>query len=627
MKKLNLFVLMLLCFTCFVSDVNADTITYDNDSEWNPWSVSITTDKITDADPSDEYEIHFNCYLSELGIVTEEVNVYGKMLHISNFYIPNYENDPPANDSYTFIELDDEETATIMLSMENLVLGTEYDVYYLNNGDEHNEYEIDEEHLGDTAVVVNEGGKLYVKFDASIVKTFLLAQKVSDEYKTKLAEVTTNGKYLLNAANPGEDTNFDFTAYYEILNEQNDEYKIDPVWIPNNDDKVYATIQFADLPHEKQIVECVYKYDSIDLKIQALLDEIANSITLDDNDFPRKIFAVEDLSYINYLYNLDNTDLDPVYYSVDLRNTLKGSNLIPYFSYRAGSDDPFNSVAFGFISLSYDGTLYPFQIHGGYQIKPIIYVASNTENNDDALMGAAKARIVEYLGIKSDEISIEVGGTRASVNDPEYPDYDVWEEYDTENLSDNYYKLTINGHSVNIVIEKNDEKAKNVEFITKDILTDIEISLDSGCIPLDTHISAKKVLEDSDLFKEILGILNKKEGIMVDLKLFSSSLNKYITKLDSGEFEVKIPITNKYKNKRLSAYYVDEDGNIEEYNAVIDDEGKYATFKTSHFSTYTLAEASDNPKTYDGIMNYVVLCIMSAIGLLVISLNMKKRFN
>ena len=43
---------------------------------------------------------------------------------------------------------------------------------------------------------------------------------------------------------------------------------------------------------------------------------------------------------------------------------------------------------------------------------------------------------------------------------------------------------------------------------------------------------------------------------MYDLKLFSKSLDNYVSKLVNGSFEVKIPIKDEYKNKNLVAYYV-----------------------------------------------------------------------
>ena len=45
----------------------------------------------------------------------------------------------------------------------------------------------------------------------------------------------------------------------------------------------------------------------------------------------------------------------------------------------------------------------------------------------------------------------------------------------------------------------------------------------------------------------------------------NSPLNEYITRLASGNFEVRIPIPENLKEKNLMVYYVGEDNKIEEY--------------------------------------------------------------
>ena len=99
-------------------------------------------------------------------------------------------------------------------------------------------------------------------------------------------------------------------------------------------------------------------------------------------------------------------------------------------------------------------------------------------------------------------------------------------------------------------------------------------------------------------------------------------------------------------------YYVGEDNKIEEYNIVIED--GYAIFTTNHFSTYTLAEKSEetnvngntnlnngennnagndtakentssNPKTGDNIILFVVMFVISLLGIAVTTKLSKKN--
>ncbi len=67
---------------------------------------------------------------------------------------------------------------------------------------------------------------------------------------------------------------------------------------------------------------------------------------------------------------------------------------------------------------------------------------------------------------------------------------------------------------------------------------------------------------------------------------------KYITELDNGEFEVNIPIPEKFEGKDLNVYYVDAQGVVTTH--VVTPKDGYASFITTHFSVYTLVAAADN---------------------------------
>ena len=62
----------------------------------------------------------------------------------------------------------------------------------------------------------------------------------------------------------------------------------------------------------------------------------------------------------------------------------------------------------------------------------------------------------------------------------------------------------------------------------------------------------------------------------------------FVSKLEDGKFEVRIPVPDNLKGKELVAYYTSSDGKTEEYKVEVKD--GYAIFKTNHFSVYTLAE-------------------------------------
>lgn len=131
-------------------------------------------------------------------------------------------------------------------------------------------------------------------------------------------------------------------------------------------------------------------------------------------------------------------------------------------------------------------------------------------------------------------------------------------------------------------------------------------------------------------------------------------LSPFVSKLEDGTFEVRIPVPDNLKGKELVAYYTSSDGKTEEYKVEVKD--GYAIFKTKHFSIYTLAESevengnnnenngnteindnnnentetnntsnSKSSKTGDNILVFVGMLIIAIIGIVVTSVLKKKN--
>ena len=147
--------------------------------------------------------------------------------------------------------------------------------------------------------------------------------------------------------------------------------------------------------------------------------------------------------------------------------------------------------------------------------------------------------------------------------------------------------------------------------------------MDSSSVPLDTSLKINEIKKDTSEYKKIVSKLGLEEALIYDLKLYSSSTGDYIKKLDDGLFEVSIPIPENLKGKDLVAYYIKDDGTKEEYKIEIKN-GK-AIFKTNHFSIYTIGEEVDVPLTYDGITMYIVLGLLSILGLVITAISLKTK--
>lgn len=143
------------------------------------------------------------------------------------------------------------------------------------------------------------------------------------------------------------------------------------------------------------------------------------------------------------------------------------------------------------------------------------------------------------------------------------------------------------------IVKKDSSKMVTPYVKTVDSVTNIEISTDEK-LPNDTIIEVNELTSGSD-YEKIVKLLDLTDSLSYDLKLYSNGLDKYITKLDSGEFEVKIPIPEDFKGKDLVVYYVKDNGEKEPYTVDTTSEPGYAIFKTTHFSIYTLGYKENTP--------------------------------
>lgn len=203
--------------------------------------------------------------------------------------------------------------------------------------------------------------------------------------------------------------------------------------------------------------------------------------------------------------------------------------------------------------------------------------------------------------------------------------------YDCRNddmLPNRYIVEFTNGTKLSFIVIKDSSKIFDgkLNFISSDASTGIEVNT-NNLIPLDTLIQVAK-LTNGDEYDKIVKLLKTDLVNVFDIKLFSKSLSKNITKLDNGNFEVKVPISEELKGKNLAAYYIDDNNNIEKYDVTIKD--GYAIFTTTHFSIYTLAENTnidtvETPKTGDNILTYTMASLISLAGIITVLVITKKK--
>lgn len=140
------------------------------------------------------------------------------------------------------------------------------------------------------------------------------------------------------------------------------------------------------------------------------------------------------------------------------------------------------------------------------------------------------------------------------------------------------------------IIIKDSSQMITPTYKTVDYATKVEINTEDSSVPLDTIISAD-VLTSGTEYDRIKGALNEEKIYMYDLSLYSSTTGQNVSKLENGEFQVKIPVPAGFDSNDMTVYYVDADNKVTEHAVTI--ENSYVTFTTDHFSIYTLAISSN----------------------------------
>lgn len=489
-----------------------------------------------------------------------------------------------------------------------------------------------------------------------IFATIILSSNVfaSEDVFDKLL---TDGKLVVHSVKPTSQ-DMAYTIVYEYM--MMDKY---PNYYINWDNSFnkdftkctiyYGNHQAGDLSKE---VEISYVYDK---DVKTVVDSLINK--LGDKD----TFNLNEIELINYFFN-SSENSSMMDYSSELKKAIDYKNF--NVDVRMGDNHQFYTARGGNAVFSYNGTIYYVRPMTTAQAKHVIYVDDNTTD----VLASIKARLVKVFGTdfnvkEKDTVANFLASekqkyidmynqyrdlqqryasadayTNAMMNEAYYNE-DAWYHFITNsNIYEKYYTLTINNKEFNFLASKDSSKINNnVNLITNDVGSDITINTKTASVPFDTLIQVSKITSGTE-YDKIVKLLEVTNSEIFDLKLYSSSTGKNVTKLKDGTFEVKMPINEKLKGKDLIVYYVNENDKIEEHEVTVKD--GYAKFTTDHFSIYTLAEKKvaeetpdntnidkeiptgekdETPKTgvIDIISYVLVVTFISAVGIVVL----KKR--
>jgi len=340
---------------------------------------------------------------------------------------------------------------------------------------------------------------------------------------------------------------------------------------------------------ETHNIEVVYKYDkSIKTQINGYMSKIPAG---------KKEFYVRDLEIINFWLNGRGASKYITDYSSELKDYFDYKNFS--IDVKRGTTSPFSTSRSGMANFKYNNVVYGLITDFTITADHIIYVPSSTENTPQAILEAAQDRFDEYVGVERTELTYISNARDYFINEigNTLEDYDTFEdafyyEFGMENVSETDLIFTVDvfydensGNTHSLIIRRDSDKMITPSYKTSDVSTNITISTDNSDVPLDAMVSANKLTSGTE-YNNIMKKLQLTDHITYDLKLYSNSIEEYVTKLENGMFEVKIPIPSNLENETLTAYYVTENGDTETYEVTPKD--GYAIFYTNHFSIYTL---------------------------------------
>lgn len=312
-----------------------------------------------------------------------------------------------------------------------------------------------------------------------------------------------------------------------------------------------------------------------------------------------KNIRFEDLELLNYWVAnpsewLLSVDLNIARYSKEIKDVIHNKNFEINIVCEGGDEDFCAGNYVCTLLLGIDGVTYYSQRITATLIHRL-YIPSGDYNNREEIIAAAQKRVDEYFGKGVAEVTNSHRWTDSEALDL-INGYKTEQTYGIDwsylnNAVGNYlFSLKINGKQ-NIdyhefVILEDDSKCKQPYHKTVDDKTNISIET-NVYVPLDSSISVDKITSGSE-YDKIINKIRVKNLDIFDLTLFSIRKNDYITKLNNGTFEVRIPLSDKFAGKDLMVYYLKDNGELEEHKVTIKD--NCAVFYTNHFSTYTLAE-------------------------------------
>jgi len=423
-------------------------------------------------------------------------------------------------------------------------------------------------------------------------------------------KILTDGKIVVNAIKPvydaanqeeaaeaEEEAATMVNVELEKYNESVDELSFYAYCLDLDNNKflvVYTDYSEKDyMTPEKHIIEVEFK-GNISSSVLSRVEKYAARIP-DNFNYGGKSVCINDLEVINlFTTGFDSNDLvcmaNMANYSGELKSIFENTNIqLRVHNSMAGATDDFTKMSAGNATISADGTVccaFPWFLAVA---KQIIYVPDQVALDEDSLIAAAKERIDSYLG-DSGIVNITKGGLFESIGSEDLQNMIIG-NLELQTKPRYYFNFEIDNNTYKFFIIPDSSKMVTPECKTVDITTDVSVETQSSKVPLDASIRSNYVT-DNEKCNYIKDTLGTDKIISLDIKLYSGSNDEYVSKLDNSTFDVYVPLGDEFKDMELSAYYIDDEGNVEEHPIEVNN--GIASFETNHFSIYTIAKTGKN---------------------------------
>ncbi|MBR2137904.1 MAG: hypothetical protein IJ966_01190, partial [Bacilli bacterium] len=347
-----------------------------------------------------------------------------------------------------------------------------------------------------------------------------------------------------------------------------------------------VTISFDEVEHHEYNI----KYAKTDSKILSKIENI-NDKLLSSLKRSKYSIVADDLEFINAFYynTIGFGNFDTISFNNTLTKIINNKHVNYYYVLHGGAGNKYINFTGGNLVLYYDGIAYKlFDEHLYQNLNHVIYIPNDTKETTADYVKAAQKRIDDYLGENSGVI-ISYNGNYDAMDMKNFGSTLAELNIDEDKFDGKEYLIKFGHRSETVLIYKDSNRMKKSTFMANDIKNNINIKSETANYPTNTIVNSNIFDKNDDKHHEHLEKLNFEDGYVVDLSLFSNKLGD-INEFDGGNFEVNLPLNDfKYYGLDLYAFYVDDEGNVEKYKVNVDENG-FATFETTHFSTYIIAD-------------------------------------